>query len=103
MPIGILGSLVICTILYILVAVVLTGLVPYARLSVADPIALGVDATGVRWESLLVKIGAIGALTSTMLVMLLGQSRIFFTMAHDGLLWSWAGKVHSKWRTPISQ
>jgi APA family basic amino acid/polyamine antiporter len=100
MPIGILGSLVICTMLYILVAVVLTGLVPYARLNVADPIALGVDATSVRWGSLLVKIGAIGGLTSTMLVMLLGQSRIFFTMAHDGLLWSWAGKVHSKWRTP---
>lgn len=100
MPIGILGSLVICTILYIAVAVVLTGLVPYARLNVAEPIALGVDVTGVRWGSLLVKIGAIGGLTSTMLVMLLGQTRIFFTMAHDGLLWSWAGKVHPKLRTP---
>jgi len=100
MPIGILGSLVICTVLYILVAIVLTGLVPYTRLNVADPIALGVDATGVRWGSMLVKIGAIGGLTSTMLVMLLGQSRVFFTMAHDGLLWSWAGKVHPKLRTP---
>jgi len=100
MPIGILGSLVICTILYILVAIVLTGLVSYTRLNVADPIALGVDVTGVRWGSFLVKIGAIGGLTSTMLVMLLGQSRIFFTMAHDGLLWEWAGKVHPKLRTP---
>ena len=100
MPIGILGSLVICTILYILVAIVLTGLVPYSRLNVADPIAMGVDVTGVRWGSALVKIGAIGGLTSTMLVMLLGQSRIFFTMAQDGLLWSWAGKVHPEWRTP---
>jgi APA family basic amino acid/polyamine antiporter len=100
MPIGILGSLVICTILYILVAVVLTGLVSYTRLNVADPIALGVDVTGVGWGSFLVKIGAIGGLSSTMLVMLLGQSRIFFTMAHDGLLWEWADKVHPKLRTP---
>jgi APA family basic amino acid/polyamine antiporter len=100
MPIGILGSLVICTILYIAVAIVLTGLVPYAKLNVAEPIALGVDVTGVRWGSLLVKIGAIGGLTSTMLVMLLGQTRIFFTMSNDGLLWPWAGKVHPKLRTP---
>lgn len=100
MPIGILGSLVICTILYIAVAIVLTGLVPYSRLNVAEPIALGVDVTGVRWGSLLVKIGAIGGLTSTMLVMLLGQTRIFFTMSHDGLLWGWAGKVHPRLRTP---
>ncbi|HEX5481019.1 MAG TPA: amino acid permease [Terriglobia bacterium] len=100
MPIGILGTLIICTILYILVALVLTGLASYTRLNVADPIALGVDVTGVQWGSFLVKIGAIGGLTSTMLVMLLGQSRIFFTMAHDGLLWEWAGRVHPKLRTP---
>ena len=100
MPVGILGSLVICTVLYILVAIVLTGLAPYNSLNVADPIALGIDVTGVKWGSLLVKIGAIGGLTSTMLVMLLGQTRVFFTMAHDGLLWNWAGKVHPKLRTP---
>jgi basic amino acid/polyamine antiporter, APA family len=100
MPMGILGSLVICTILYILVSIVLTGLASYTRLNVADPIALGVDVTGVRWGSLLVKIGAIGGLTSTMLVMLLGQSRVFFTMAHDGLLWNWACKIHPRLRTP---
>ena len=100
MPVGILGSLVVCTILYILVAIVLTGLVPYTRLNVAEPIALGIDVTGVHWGSLLVKIGAIGGLTSTMLVMLLGQSRIFFTMAHDRLLWEWAGRVHPTLRTP---
>ena len=100
MPIGILGSLVVCTILYILVAIVLTGLTSYTRLNVGDPIALGVDVTGVRWGSFLVKIGAIGGLTSTMLVMLLGQTRIFFTMAHDGLLGKWACKVHPKLRTP---
>jgi APA family basic amino acid/polyamine antiporter len=100
MPIGILGTLVVCTILYILVAVVLTGLANYTRLNVADPIALGVDVTGVHWGSVLVKVGAIGGLSSTMLVMLLGQSRVFFTMANDGLLWKWAGKVHPKLRTP---
>jgi basic amino acid/polyamine antiporter, APA family len=100
MPIGILGSLVICTILYILVAIVLTGLISYTQLNVADPIALGVDVTGVRWGSFLVKIGAIGGLSSTMLVMLLGQTRVFFTMAHDGLLGKWACKVHPKLRTP---
>ncbi len=100
MPIGILGTLAICTVLYILVAIVLTGLVSYTRLNVADPIAVGVDVTGVRWGSFLVKIGAIGGLTSTMLVMLLGQSRVFYTMARDGLLWSWASKIHPRLRTP---
>jgi APA family basic amino acid/polyamine antiporter len=100
MPIGILGSLVICTVLYILVGGILTALLPYHVLNVPDPVAIGVDKTGVAWGSFLVKIGAIGGLTSTMLVMLLGQSRVFFTMAHDGLLWKWAGKVHKKFHTP---
>src|SRR5690348_15973646 len=100
MPIGILGSLVICTVLYILVAIVLTGLVSYTQLNVGDPIALGVDVTGVKWGSFLVKIGAIGGLTSTMLVMLLGQTRIFYTMSHDGLLGKWGCKVHPRFRTP---
>jgi basic amino acid/polyamine antiporter, APA family len=100
MPIGILGSLLICTALYILVAIVLTGLTSYTQLNVADPIALGVDVTGVRWGSYLVKIGAIGGLSSTMIVMLLGQTRVFFTMAKDGLLGRWACKVHPKMRTP---
>ncbi|HEV2421278.1 MAG TPA: amino acid permease [Candidatus Acidoferrales bacterium] len=100
MPIGILGSLIICTVLYILVAIVLTGLTSYTQLNVADPIALGIDVTGVRWGSYLVKIGAIGGLSSTMIVMLLGQTRVFFTMAHDGLLGKWACKVHPKMRTP---
>src|SRR5205807_934547 len=83
MPIGILGSLVICTILYILVAGVLTGLVSYRLLDVPDPIAVGIDVTGVRWGSFLVKLGAICGLSSTMLVMLLGQSRVFFSMSKD--------------------
>ena len=100
MPIGNLGSLLICTVLYILVAVVLTGLAPYTRLNVADPIALGVDITGVRWGSCLGKNGAIGGLSSTMIVMLLGLTRVCFTMAHDGLLGKRACKVHPKMRTP---
>ena len=100
MPIGILGSLVICTVLYILVALVLTGLVKYTNLDVPDPIAIGIDVTGVRWGSMLVKLGAICGLSSTMVVMLLGQSRVFFSMSRDGLLPAWASKVHPKFRTP---
>ncbi|MFZ0731584.1 MAG: amino acid permease [Candidatus Sulfotelmatobacter sp.] len=100
MPIGILGSLVICTILYILVAAVLTGLVKYTSLDVPDPIAIGIDATGVAWGSRLVKLGAICGLSSTMVVMLLGQSRVFFSMSKDGLLPKWASLIHSRFRTP---
>ncbi len=98
--IGILGSLVICTILYILVAGVLTGLVKYDTLNVPDPIAIGIDHTGVRWGSFLVKLGAICGLGSTMVVMLLGQSRVFFSMSKDGLLPEWFSAIHPKFRTP---
>ncbi|HEX3320251.1 MAG TPA: amino acid permease [Terriglobales bacterium] len=100
MPIGILGSLVICTILYILVSGVLTGLVKYTTLNVPDPIAVGIDQTGVKWGSFLVKLGAICGLTSTMVVMLLGQSRVFFSMSRDGLLPQWASAIHTRFRTP---
>jgi APA family basic amino acid/polyamine antiporter len=100
MPIGILGSLVICTILYIMVSLVLTGLVSYKTLNVAAPVALGIDATGVSWGSMLVKIGAVFGLGSVMLVMLLGQSRVFYSMSKDGLLWKWASATHPKFRTP---
>jgi APA family basic amino acid/polyamine antiporter len=100
MPLGILGSLVICTILYIVVSTVLTGLVNYHSLNVADPVALGIDATGVSWGSLLVKIGAVFGLGTVMLVMLLGQSRVFFSMSRDGLLPKWASAIHPKFRTP---
>ncbi|MGA8869344.1 MAG: amino acid permease [Candidatus Sulfotelmatobacter sp.] len=100
MPIGILGSLVICTILYILVAWVLTGLVKYSSLDVPDPIAIGIDMTGVSWGSKLVKLGAICGLSSTMVVMLLGQSRVFFSMSKDGLLPKWASAIHPRFRTP---
>jgi APA family basic amino acid/polyamine antiporter len=100
MPMGILGSLVICTILYILVSGLLTGIVPYSALNVADPVAVGIDETGVRWGSFLVKLGAIAGLGSVMLVMLLGQSRVFYSMSRDGLLPQWAGAVHPRFRTP---
>jgi basic amino acid/polyamine antiporter, APA family len=100
MPIGILGSLVICTILYIAVSLVLTGLVSYKALNVAQPVALGIDATGVSWGSFLVKIGAVFGLGTVMLVMLLGQSRVFYSMSRDGLLWKWASDIHPKFRTP---
>jgi basic amino acid/polyamine antiporter, APA family len=100
MPIGILGSLVICTILYIAVSLTLTGLVSYRALNVAEPVAIGIDATGVRWGGLLVKIGAVFGLGTVMLVMLLGQSRVFYSMSRDGLLPRWASAIHPKFRTP---
>jgi APA family basic amino acid/polyamine antiporter len=100
MPIGILGSLVVCTLLYIIVSLILTGLVPYKALNVPDPVAVGINVTGVVWGKLLVKVGAVFGLGTVMLVMLLGQSRVFFSMSRDGLLWKWAGAIHPKFRTP---
>jgi APA family basic amino acid/polyamine antiporter len=100
MPIGILGSLVICTILYIIVSTILTGLVNYRALNVAAPVALGIKVTGVGWGELLVNIGAVFGLGTVMLVMLLGQSRVFFSMSKDGLLPRWAADIHPKFRTP---
>ncbi len=100
MPIGILGSLVVCTILYVLVAVVLTGIVPYTQLGVADPIAVGIDAIGLTWLSPIIKLGAIAGLSSVVLVMLLAQPRIFFSMSRDGLLPSIVSKVHPRFGTP---
>jgi APA family basic amino acid/polyamine antiporter len=100
MPIAILGSLAICTVLYILVSTVLTGLVDYRALNVPDPVALGIDVTGVSWGRLLVKIGAVFGLGTVMLVNLMSQSRIFFSMSKDGLLPKWASAIHPKFRTP---
>jgi len=102
MPIGILGSLSISTVLYILVAIVLTGIVSYTTLNVADPVAVGVNAMGkgMFWLRPIVKIAAIAGLSSVILVMLLGQPRIFFTMSKDGLLPPVFSKVHPKFKTP---
>jgi APA family basic amino acid/polyamine antiporter len=100
MPIGILASLAICTVLYIAVAVVLIGIVPYQKLNVADPLAVGIDATGLTWFSPIVKVSALFGLFSTMLVQLLGQTRIFYSMSRDGLLPDLFGVVHPRFRTP---
>jgi APA family basic amino acid/polyamine antiporter len=100
MPIGILGSLAICTVLYILTAGVLVGVVPYANLNNPAPIATAVNHMGLPWFAILVKLGALCGLSSVMLVLLYGQTRIFLTMARDGLLPSVFGQVHSKLQTP---
>jgi len=100
MPFGILMSLLICTILYIGVAAVLTGIVPYAQLNVAEPMAVAVDHIGLGWFSLLIKVGAITGLTSVMLVLMYGQTRIFYTMSKDGLLPVALSAIHKKFHTP---
>ena len=101
MPFGILGSLVVCTVLYMCVAAVLTGVVNYKELNVPDPIAVAVDAMeNLEWFAFIVKIGAIAGLTSVMLVLLYGQTRIFYIMSRDGLIPEFFSTVHSKYRTP---
>jgi basic amino acid/polyamine antiporter, APA family len=100
MPIGILGSLAVCTVLYILVSGLLTGVVHYSRLNIGAPVSLAIRETGALWGSRVVNAGALAGLSTVMLVMLLGQSRVFYSMSRDGLLWKWAGEVHPRFRTP---
>ncbi len=102
LPIGILASLAVCTVLYILMALVMTGLVPYPQLDVAEPVYVALDAAGpaLSWLKYLTTIGAIAGLASVVLVMLMGQPRIFYAMSRDGLLPPIFGRVHPKYQTP---
>ncbi len=101
MPIGVLGSMLICTALYISVAAVLTGVVPFRQLGVPDPIAVAVNAMGLPWFAALVKIGAIIGLCSVLLTTMYGQTRVFYAMARDGLLPPMFARIHASSRTPL--
>ena len=100
MPLGIMLSLAICTALYIAVSYVITGIVPFDKLNVPAPIAVGADAIGFAWLGPIIKIGAIAGLSSVILVLLLGQSRVLYSMAYDGLLPKAAAAIHPRFRTP---
>ncbi|HOA62502.1 MAG: amino acid permease [Verrucomicrobia bacterium] len=100
MPIGIIGSLLICTLLYILVSGVATGVVPYGELDVPDPIAKAADRAQIGWMAVLIKVGALAGLSSVILVLLYGQSRVFFAMSRDGLLPPFVNLVHPRYQTP---
>jgi APA family basic amino acid/polyamine antiporter len=101
LPIGILGSLAICTVLYVLVSAVLTGMVPYTELNVPAPMAYAMTKIGAPFGvRVLVDVGAVLGLGSVILVMLLGQSRVFYSMSRDGLIGKWGSAVHRKYRTP---
>ncbi|HVD61526.1 MAG TPA: amino acid permease [Gemmatimonadaceae bacterium] len=100
LPIGILGGLAICTVIYIIVGVVLTGMVPYTKLGVADPLSFALQDAGLRTAGWLVALGAVFSMSAVLLVFQYGQPRIFFAMARDGLLPRWAAKVHGRYRTP---
>jgi APA family basic amino acid/polyamine antiporter len=100
-PIGIIVSLVLCTILYILVAGVLTGMVPYNQINIDAPVSDAFRQAGLPWAQLLISVGAVAGITSVLLVMMLSQPRIFLAMARDGLLpRNFFGAVHDRFRTP---
>ena len=102
MPFGIIGSLIVCTVIYMLVAAIMTLLVPYQSLNVPDPVAVVVDSFGPAWGWLakIIKVGAIIGLTSVVLVLMYAQTRIFYTMARDGLLPKVFSRVHPRFKTP---
>jgi len=100
MPIGMIGSLIVCTIIYMAVAIVLTGLTPWNQLGTAEPLATAFSTLGMNWTAGIISAGAVFATTSVLIVFQMGQPRIFFSMARDGLLPQWAAKVHPKYQTP---
>jgi APA family basic amino acid/polyamine antiporter len=100
MPIAIIASLVVCTVIYMAVAFVLTGMLPWTELGTAEPLATAFSGRGMVWPTLVIALGAVFATTSVLIVFQLGQPRIFFSMARDGLLPKWAAVVHPKYRTP---
>jgi APA family basic amino acid/polyamine antiporter len=100
MPVGMIGSLLICTVLYVLFAAVLTGMVPYTQLGVAAPVAVAIDKTPYIWMNNMVKFGIICGFTSVILVMLLGQSRVFYSMSRDGLVPRVFSDIHPRFKTP---
>lgn len=100
MPIGIIASLIVCTILYLLVAGILTGMVPWKEIDINAPIATALEMIGFKWAAALIAVGAVAGITSVLIVMVMGQVRIFFAMSRDGLLGSWLAAVHPRYRTP---
>ncbi len=101
LPFGIIMSLVICTVLYIIVVAILNGMVPFYTLNVAFPVAFAADSVGLAWAGVIISFGAIAGLTTVLLVMMYGQTRIFYAMSRDGLIPPSFTKLHATWRTPI--
>ena len=101
LPFGIIASLVICTVLYIIVVAILNGMVPFYKLNVSYPVAFAVNSVGLAWAGVIVSIGAIAGLTTVLLVLMYGQTRIFYAMSRDGLIPASFTRLHASWRTPV--